>query len=427
MAGWAGLAGLGVCGLLVAGLVAAAAVVLTPFVLVGFLVGPASSLPMARLALPALTWLLGVMLSAASLYVSARRLRVLMRHSASAAPDRKRAHLVACLSGAAAAVVVSMAALGGLSSVLAGSSRPVAPRPSTAAERAEFETRWWPQAQAGDPQAQAAVGLVLMDGELGQAVDRPAAKVWLEKAAAQGDPDARLSLLVARRLGSFGTPQDFQAAEPLGAFALEQTGWRRAAVALMLASHPPVIVGQAPDPVAQAAWARRWLEVAARAGSPRAAFELARRLEQARNGQGTPEPDVLGALRWFAAAGASDEVARLQVATGLAVPTADVPVIETPPASPALIEQLQRRARWAAAGHDARLTVNLATLDAQMHGVVAGEASRRYVDLADAIMNPPPERGRGDAALAAMYYQRAARDGDPQAKARLEAMGRWPR
>jgi TPR repeat protein len=427
VAGWTCLGGLGVCGLLVAGLVAAAAVVLTPFALIGFLIGPASDLPLARLALPVLAWLLGVVLSGAVIYWSAQGLRALMHRSASAPDGHRPIHLTAWLSGAAASLALCMAALGILSSALGWNSPPAAPRPATAAERAEFEERWRPQAEAGDPQAQTAVGLVLMGGALGQPVDRRAAKSWLEKAAAQGDPDARLSLLVARGLGSFGTPQDFQIAVPLGEFALEQTGWRRGAVALMLANHPPVTVGQGPDPVAQAAWARRWLEVAARAGSPRAAFELARRLEQRRSAQGVPDPDAIGALRWYAVAGASDEVARLQAATGLVVPLQDLPVIETPSASPSLIEQFQRRARWAAAGHDAGSTVNLATLDAQMHAVVAGEAGRRYLALADEIMNPPPERGRGDEALAAMYYQRAAREGDPQAKARLEAMGRSTR
>jgi Sel1 repeat len=427
MAGWTCLGGLGVCGLLAAGLVGAAAVVLTPFALIGFLIGPATSLRLTGLALPAFAWLLGVALSGVAIYVSAVRLRLLMRRSASPPSGRHPTHLTAWLTGGVASVALSLAALGFLSSILGWGARPAAPHPATAAERAEFDGRWWPQAQAGDPQAQTAVGQVLMGGYLGQPIDRRAAKSWLEKAAAQGDLDARLSLLVARGLGSFGTPQDFQIAVPLGEFALEQTGWRRAAVALMLASHPPVTVGQGPDPVAQAAWARRWLEVAARAGSPRAAFELARRLEQRRSAQGELDPDAIGALRWYAAAGANDEVARLQTATGLAVPAQDLPLIETPPAPAALIEQFHRRARWSAAGHDARSTVNLATLDAHMHAVVAGEASRSYTALADEIMNPPPERGRGDEALAAMYYQRAARGGDAVAKSRLEAIGRLVR
>jgi TPR repeat protein len=426
----------GACGLLAGLSAAAVAVVLAPFALVGFLVGPAAGLDLSRLLGPAAAWLAFLGVSMGAIVLGWKGSRAVYRAAAQAAAPRAAPASVpgagwrtgtSVVAGLLTSVVVCGVVATLVLSGAGDSPAQTAALPATDQEKQSYPGLWLPKARAGDAHAQVVVGLALQRGRLGRPVDRSAAKAWLEKSAAQGDPDARLSLLVAQRTGSFDTPQDFQIARPLAAFADTQQGWRRAAIALMLAHQPPVSVGSAAlDPAAQDRWQRQWLEQAALHGSHHAALELARRLERWRDPQGQPAPDLTAAMRWYAAAGATLEVDRLELATGVVLLPQDLPVLRQETPTPELLERLQRRAQWAGP-RNAATSITLESLDAQMHAIVHGEARKDYLELGDSIMNPPPERGGADRSLAAMYYLLAMRQGQPQARARLEAMGLAPR
>lgn len=74
----------------------------------------------------------------------------------------------------------------------------------------------WAQAEAGDPRAWTRLGRAYLDGTDGLARDEAAARYWLERAVAAGDPEARAELATLLREGR-GGPRDRARAEALAA------------------------------------------------------------------------------------------------------------------------------------------------------------------------------------------------------------------
>lgn len=405
--------------------VAAGTLVLAPFALIGFLVGAASNLNLGRVV-PHLALWLGAMALAGFIGVFAcQRCVAFYRATQAQTPPWPRSLVGSSI--AAGLLASSFIGLGGVSVVFAPSTEQrsrEATWPTTDEDRLAFAQTWLPRAKAGDAYAQFVVGQVFQEGLMGQAVDHGAALVWLKQAAAQGDPDATLSLLVAQRLGSLGSAQQFDIEAPLAAHAAAQTGWRRAAVELILADNPPVVVGGgAPDPAAAEQRSRRWLEKAALSGSRYAAFRLARSLELARDADQRPAPELAGAMRWYAFAGAHREVERLQQVSGEIVALADPPARRETSPSPDELARLKRRADMVAVRQRATV-VSMATDDALAHFIMHAEASENYTMLAEAAMQASPStRLSGDTRLAVMYYLLASKHGDAAATAKLRDMG----
>ncbi len=374
-AAWLALAIFGLFTLLALGAALAVAVVLSPFVLIGFLVGPASNFPLDLVLVPLGLGVLAAVAAVAGGVWAARRAVAGLR---GLGPGWAR-RAAAVATGAALGMAGGAAALSLLGWRVGGAAAAphrVAALPASDADRRAYNDQWLPSAKAGDGYAQFVVGAALHGGRLGQAVDHDAAQQWWMKAAAQGDPDAELSLLVARRLGSFGQRQEFAIAGPLQAYAERQAGWRRVAAELLLAQTQPLDArGRNADAGAARRHRLHWLEQAARHGSHHAALTLARELEQARAPDNNPAPDLAGALRWALAAGAAQQVARLREQLGPL--DVDVPVLDKPSAVPQELERLQRRAELVAPRPE-QTAVTLAREDAEVHRTVCLEATGRW-------------------------------------------------
>ena len=410
------MCGLGAAGLLGGLMVAAAWVVLAPLALIGCLVGPATHLPLGKLLLYLALWLGAMALAAIVLRASFKRCAALYRPPSTrpgsgpqAWPWPPAAKWSSIAVGALASLLVAVVGLGVAFPPSAQDRADAAPLPASEEGKRSFEQDWLPQARVGDAYAQFVVGTALQEGLMAQAVDRRAARDWLNKAAAQGDPDAQLGLLVAQRTGSLGDVQQFDIEDRLIEFAATQTGWRRAAVELLLAYNPKVVAGSgAPNHVEQTRRANQWLENAALHGSRYAAFQLARSLEQARDADQHPAPDAAGAIRWYAVAGAEREVQRLQAGLPQPASLADLPVPREERASPDALARMLRRAQMVAVRQRAH-SVSMATDDAFVHFVAHAEASRQYELLAKATEQQlPSTRLSGDTRLAAMYRALAA-------------------
>jgi len=402
-AGWSLLCALAAAasalGLAAAGLV----VGLAPLALIGWLIGPSRSLDLG-FAVPYLLAWGGAMTLSTAVAVFAWR-----QAAASARAMPRRASGAAALpvwsaavTGSLAACVVAVALAAGLAErfgVQIGAQAPAqATRPASPAEIAVFRDVWKPRAEAGQAYAQFVTGAALWHGAMGQPVDRSGGRKWLEKAAAQGDPDAELSLLVADSGGHDGELIHFDAIKRLPALAGRAEGWRRVALELVTAqnirlSYPGTVPSPAPE---REKWVRVWLEKSARDGSRFAAIELARSFEDQRDIGGALTPDLPSAARWYAAAGASAEVQRLRDATSADVAAAErvdaagasgaglVPA--RPSASAELLERLERRASLVSASTAPTV---LESQDALAHRIVHAEAARRYALIGDAAASMP--------------------------------------
>jgi TPR repeat protein len=423
---WVGLLGLASTVLLFGQLMVAGAVVLTPFAFIGYLIGPARSPHFGNLAWYVLLWIV-VMLGAALLArlafkaceaiygrggqrppAPAGRKKAVPRPRGPVLPPMSSAERRSSLAaGALAAFLIGWVVPATLLYERSARIDRVAskPLPSTPAEVSEFDQRWLPDAKAGDAYAQFVVGQARLHGLLGQTRDIGEGVAWLRKGAAQGDPDARLSLLVEANAGNLGTARQFDVESGLVQLTGSLDGWRLAALELLLANNYPTAVGDgALDLVFERQErAIRWFERAARHGSRYGAFMLARALEQRRDRAKQPSPDVDAALRWYAAAGADSEVERLRKGTSLAVPEAgDLPLLEAFPASARDLERLRRRAALLGATAVYNDRQYPLWYDALAHAVVAAEAAGDYPAAAALA------RRDREGAIAAMF-ERAAK------------------
>lgn len=410
-----------------------------PFGFIGFLIGPRQSLQLSDFLPDIARWTVVMATAALAFYVSVRRAT---RHYAAGVtpPSAIDKPMLASAgvpvpnaaskwSSISAGLLVGLVLMQTVVSlrVPRPSDREVAaaaPLPATEADKLLLRERWLPDARKGDAYAQFVVAEVFRSGLMGE-VPRPGtARSWLEKGAAQGDVDARLSLLVSQRLGQLGGPQRFDITPELESLAISQSGWRRAAIELLLAFNPPVVVGSgAPLNSVRDRWMNAWLEKAARSGSRYAAFALARSLELKRTDGNELDADYAGAMRWYAYAGAAFELSRLLRAHPTVRPLAPEARTADPPATADELDKLARRSEMVAV-REAGKVVSIATDDAFMHFVVHAEATHDYMRLAEACQSStPPTAMSGDTRLAAMYYLLAAREGNKEAVARLKRLG----
>lgn len=289
------------------------------------------------------------------------------------------------------------------------------PLPFTEASAAELQNRWLPAAQLGDAHAQFELAEAYRNGLMGMAPNTTVARKWLDKSVAQGDPDALLSLLVAQRLGYYDMSQHLNNQADFEAYAKAHPGPRAAAVYLMISE---TLSGKYVNDFAAREAQRGWRLLAAQAGSRYAAFRLGRDFELLRDAQGAPAANIREALRWFAAAGASFEVERLQHTHGIDGAPASVQPVPSWNVDEAA--RFKLRSQLVDQRTQALSVVNMTTIDALAHRTLYADVALepRFAGDFFAERVGGARFGRDDAA-ARVYFERGARQGDADSMMKL--------